>query len=102
MEEAEVLCHRIGIMAKGTLRCLGPQLRLKEVYGSGFKITFSAIEENMVHATNYIESLLPPGFVKVDSWSTTTTYEFQSSPGAIANIFGQIEENAEIHGISDW
>jgi ABC-type multidrug transport system ATPase subunit len=39
MEEAEALCQRIGIMAKGALRCLGPALRLKELYGSGFKVS---------------------------------------------------------------
>jgi len=51
MEEAEVLAQRIGIMAKGTLRCLGPQLRLKELYGSGFKLNFACTEESMENAS---------------------------------------------------
>ena len=51
MEEAEVLCQRIGIMAKGTLRCIGPQLRLKEVYGRGFKLNFSCRPKNVERAT---------------------------------------------------
>ncbi|RUP48908.1 hypothetical protein BC936DRAFT_143659 [Jimgerdemannia flammicorona] len=51
MEEAEVLCNRIGIMAKGTLRCIGNQLRLKEVYGRGFKLTFTCKPENTRRAT---------------------------------------------------
>lgn len=38
MEEAEALCQRIGIMAKGTLRCLANPTRLKSLYGPGFKI----------------------------------------------------------------
>ncbi|KAI9099240.1 hypothetical protein DFS34DRAFT_579715 [Phlyctochytrium arcticum] len=42
MEEAEVCCQRIGIMCKGSLRCVGPQLRLKQVYGSGFKMHATA------------------------------------------------------------
>lgn len=29
MEEADVLCNRIGIMQEGVLRCIAPQLRLK-------------------------------------------------------------------------
>ncbi len=51
MEEAEVLCNRIGIMAKGTLRCIGPLLRLKEVYGRGFKLNFSCKPKNVMMAT---------------------------------------------------
>jgi ABC-type multidrug transport system ATPase subunit len=50
MEEAEVLCNRIGIMAKGTLRCLGPQLRLKEIYGRGFKLSFACRSKNNARA----------------------------------------------------
>ena len=61
MEEAETLCQRIGIMAKGALRCLGNPLRLKDLYGTGFKI-FVNIKPNMSsNASSYIESLLPPG-----------------------------------------
>ena len=46
MEEAEALCQRIGIMAKGTLRCLANPIRLKEIYGNGFKLFFNSLEED--------------------------------------------------------
>ncbi|KAL8140464.1 hypothetical protein V2J09_006485 [Rumex salicifolius] len=36
MEEADVLSDRIGIMAKGRLRCIGTSIRLKSRFGSGF------------------------------------------------------------------
>ena len=38
MEECEALCHRIGIMVKGQLRCLGTSQRLKKRYGKGFQL----------------------------------------------------------------
>eukprot|EP00343_Euplotes_focardii_P012019 CAMPEP_0205834014 /NCGR_PEP_ID=MMETSP0206-20130828/50457_1 /ASSEMBLY_ACC=CAM_ASM_000279 /TAXON_ID=36767 /ORGANISM="Euplotes focardii, Strain TN1" /LENGTH=334 /DNA_ID=CAMNT_0053140841 /DNA_START=697 /DNA_END=1698 /DNA_ORIENTATION=+ len=38
MEEADVLCNRIGIMTDGMLRCLGPQVRLKTLYGGGYHL----------------------------------------------------------------
>ena len=38
MEECEALCHRIGIMVKGQLRCLGSSQRLKQRYGHGFQL----------------------------------------------------------------
>ena len=50
MEEAEVLCQKVSIMAQGTLRCIGPQLRLKEKYDRGFKLGFSGQATNIGRA----------------------------------------------------
>ena len=36
MEEADALCSRIGIMAKGQMRCLGSSVHLKQKHGKGF------------------------------------------------------------------
>ena len=36
MEEADILSDRIGIMAKGKLRCLGTSIRLKSKFGTGY------------------------------------------------------------------
>ncbi|XP_059638775.1 ABC transporter A family member 2-like [Cornus florida] len=36
MEEADILSDRIGIMAKGRLRCIGTSIRLKSRFGPGF------------------------------------------------------------------
>lgn len=41
MEEADTLCSRIGIMARGNMRCIGTQDQLKEQYGDGFLLTLS-------------------------------------------------------------
>ncbi len=38
MEEADVLCNRIGIVTDGVLRCIGPQMRLKSIYGGGYHL----------------------------------------------------------------
>ena len=38
MEEADVLCNRIGIVNDGLLRCVGPQVRLKSLYGGGYHL----------------------------------------------------------------
>ena len=39
--------QKVSIMVQGTLRCIGPQLRLKEKYGRGFKLSFSGQAANM-------------------------------------------------------
>ena len=36
MGEADILGDRIGIMAKGRLRCIGTSIRLKSRFGTGF------------------------------------------------------------------
>ena len=38
MEEADVLCNRIGIVNDGILRCVAPQVRLKSIYGGGYHL----------------------------------------------------------------
>lgn len=38
MDEADVLCSRIAIMAHGQLRCIGPQQVLKSKYGDGYML----------------------------------------------------------------
>ena len=39
MEEADALCHRIGIITDGTLRTIGIQQRLKRIYGKGYHLS---------------------------------------------------------------
>lgn len=39
MEEADILGDRIGIMARGRLRCIGTSLRLKARFGSGYRVS---------------------------------------------------------------
>ena len=38
MEEADVLCNRIGIVSDGVLKCIGSQVRLKSLYGGGYHL----------------------------------------------------------------
>ncbi|CAI9266696.1 unnamed protein product [Lactuca saligna] len=49
MEEADILSDRIGIMAKGRLRCIGNSIRLKSRFGTGYiaHIRLSATSANV-------------------------------------------------------
>ncbi|KAJ3070542.1 hypothetical protein HDU98_006470 [Podochytrium sp. JEL0797] len=102
MEEAEALCQRIGIMAKGSLRCIGPPLKLKELYGKGFKISFYSLAEDTERACAFVESILPAGWKKVDAFVTNTAYEFPGSSHAISGLFEQMEMFKGEHGILEW
>ena len=102
MEEAEALCQRIGIMAKGTLRCVSNPTRLKELYGSGFRIYANSLEEDTPRVAAYLESLLPAGWKKVDSFATNISYEFPRTNGSVSNLFQRIEADKTEQGILDW
>ena len=89
-------------MAKGTLRCLANPIRLKQLYGSGFKLYFNCQPENCDVAAQFIESILPLGWKKLDSFATNCSYEFPSEDGAISRLFRTIEEKKSVYGILDW
>lgn len=111
MEEAEVLSNKIGIMAHGTLRAFAEPLRLKELYGRGFKLNVSVQDgsrdaENSAaarqEAIKYIESLLPANATKLDAFDTTVSYEFMPVQGMTANLFAEMTAHAHEHSIVDW
>jgi len=45
MEEADVLCNRIGIFKDGGLKCVGPQTRLKKLYGDGYYLNINCFRD---------------------------------------------------------
>ncbi|KAJ0173327.1 hypothetical protein K1T71_011503 [Dendrolimus kikuchii] len=50
MEEADALCSRVGIMVKGSLRCIGSTQHLKNLYGAGYTLEMK-IGQNYQKAT---------------------------------------------------
>jgi len=102
MEEAEVLCHRIGIMSHGTLRCCATPLRLKELYGSGFKLSYSNQPEKYRELKEFIKSIIPAKHKAVRDLTSTSIYEFIPTQGLISKLFEELEGNREKYGIIDW
>ncbi|KND03404.1 uncharacterized protein SPPG_08886 [Spizellomyces punctatus DAOM BR117] len=125
MEEAEVCCQRIGIMSKGSLRCLGPQLRLKQLYGSGFKLFItSETTSKLARACAFVEGEVLPGrqlakwgtlkssaeyeeaigtWQKLETFSTTVSYIFTPEfDGDIARVFEVMAVGGPRNGVCDW
>lgn len=100
MEEADICCQKIGIMAKGTLRCLGSPSRLKELYGCGYKlkITFS----NLQIAERFVISILPAGTKLLHNYQTMRIYSFTPDSSALADIFDHLVHNATGNAILSW
>jgi ABC-type multidrug transport system ATPase subunit len=103
MEEAEICCQKIGIMVNGSLKCIGQQQLLKEKFGAGFKLYFNADTCRIREARHFMESILPKGWKRLDSFSTNMTYEFPlSSKSFVPRLFELIERDKNEHGILDW
>ncbi|XP_024158019.1 ABC transporter A family member 2 [Rosa chinensis] len=60
MEEADILGDRIGIMAKGRLRCIGTSIRLKSRFGTGFIATVSFSESTNGQSPPHGDALTTP------------------------------------------
>lgn len=55
MEEADVLCNRIGIVSDGILRCVAPQVRLKSIYGGGYHLFINCQKGKVLQLLRHIK-----------------------------------------------
>ena len=100
LEEADVLCDRIGIMSKGKLKCLGSSLHLKNKFGSGFKLRINYSQKEK--ALEYIHELFGQDAKPLVEFSGTTTFEIKKGNVKISQIFKELEQNKSKYGINDW
>jgi len=91
MEEAEALCHRIGIIVNGKFVCLGPLQYLKDKYGSGYKITLvkRPTGENL---EEFIQEIFPDAEKVEDSSSTKETYQIKHQSFKFSQVLRALEE----------
>ena len=81
MDEADVLCDRIAIVAGGKLRAVGTQQRLKHRFGSGYRLTLhlappspAALEATAARAHAYVVRSLSPAALLLSRVGTSMTY----------------------------
>ena len=102
MEEAEVCCQKIGIMARGIMRCIGTTSRLKYLYGKGYNLEITFEEKNDNRATTFVNSILPAGYQLTDDMSHIKKFKFSPSGEQLAEIFQQLLKHSRKHGIHTW
>jgi ABC-type multidrug transport system ATPase subunit len=109
MEEAEALCTRIGIMAKGELRCIGSAQHLKSKYGKGYTLTVNLLPsdeeiQQQEKLGDFVMNNLSCGEGTLLS-SINRTKKFlvpRNASTSISNIFKQMEQNKAALGIREW
>ncbi|KAK7281814.1 hypothetical protein RIF29_10111 [Crotalaria pallida] len=115
MEEADVLSDRIGIMAKGRLRCIGTSIRLKSRFGSGFiaNISFSGnnVDHNLANgdaiATTHREAVKQFFKDRLDVVPNEENNNFltfvipHDRDGILTDFFAELQDREEEFGITD-
>jgi ABC-type multidrug transport system ATPase subunit len=111
MDEADVLCDRIAILADGRLRAVGTQQRLKHRFGSGYKLVLhlaapagepAALEAAAARANAYVTAQLAPGAALLSRVGSTLSYVLPRVGTDVAGIFGALDAAKGRHGISEF
>jgi len=102
MEEADALCGRIGIMAHGKLRCLGPSLYLKNRYGEGYKVDVTYDEGGSAAAAEFIGGLFPGCTRFSDGPGMYTVQVASGSKVRLSEVFKKMENRPESARVLEW
>lgn len=59
MEEADILSDRIAVISKGSLRCVGTGLYLKNKYGDGYRLSVVVEKDDVSLMEESIKGIIP-------------------------------------------
>jgi len=105
MEEADVLCDRVGIMSGGRLLCIGPAYDLKRRFGKGYTCVLSTTDKslkNTAQVKEWVSSIFPSASLLEDPISGTFKFEIDRREVIISEAFNQIVSRKGEIGVSDW
>jgi hypothetical protein len=99
----DALCSRIGIMSHGRLRCVGENLHLKNIYGSGYKIDIRYQEGKENNVIAYMDKILPDASLVLGG-AHAGTFEYQIDKGKVqlSTMMRQLNESSIDVGILDY
>jgi len=101
MEECEALCSRIGIIAHGSLKCIGSSQHLKSRFGRGYQIDISTADNDVGPARQYILDTFS-GAIEQECYGGKLKFSVPVLDMPLCKIFTTIEENKAQVGISDY
>ena len=103
MEEADALGDRIGIMSHGRLRCIGENLHLKNIYGSGYKIDIRYAPGKQQNAIDFMSKIVPLAKLKAASHSGALEFQLEKGSVKLSKIMRLLGDcNKEQVGILDY
>jgi len=105
MEEADVLCDRLAIMADGKLQCIGRSFQLKRRFGKGYTFTLTLhdkSDEASKRLETYIKSLFPSAALISEPIGGTSKFEISRDEVVLSQVFSRLQQDMKSQGIVDW
>eukprot|EP00324_Dicrateria_rotunda_P008083 CAMPEP_0206178154 /NCGR_PEP_ID=MMETSP1474-20131121/63385_1 /ASSEMBLY_ACC=CAM_ASM_001110 /TAXON_ID=97495 /ORGANISM="Imantonia sp., Strain RCC918" /LENGTH=352 /DNA_ID=CAMNT_0053590455 /DNA_START=293 /DNA_END=1351 /DNA_ORIENTATION=+ len=101
MEEADALCERIGIMVKGSLRCIGSSQHLKNTYGNSYLISLKTSIEKTEEITNFINEICPDSQLERNI-NGAMDFKVPVEKLSLGTLFAQLDSKKEEFEITDY
>ena len=103
VEEADVLADRIIIMHEGGIMCSGSSMHLKNLYGSGYYITFFKLPESSDEIIkNFVKALWPSAKIFSNSHAEIAFRVPSSESQSFSIAFQEIDDKKESIGVSSY
>merc|ERR1711871_308468 len=103
MEEADVLCDRIAIMANGQIQCLGISSLLKLRFGAGYMFTISvgpSVPTEKIQ--DFVQELFPSSKLLNEPIAGKFKYTVVREEVVLSSVFAVMEERKNELGVVDW
>ncbi|KAJ9677375.1 hypothetical protein PVL29_022384 [Vitis rotundifolia] len=101
MEEAEVLCDRLGIFVDGSLQCIGNPKELKARYGGSYVFTMTTSSNHEEEVESLVRHL-SPNTNKIYQISGTQKFELPKQEVRIADVFQAVENAKSRFTVHAW
>lgn len=105
MDEAEALCDRIGIMAKGSLLCIGSQNHLRSRYGDSFELSFTTRSISSNEVSSVLQSFLEQNFsnvVKTSSYGRSHVFTISRENVDLTTLFDVVISGQSDGFYEEW
>lgn len=101
MEEAEVLCDRLGIFVDGSLQCIGNPKELKARYGGSYVFTMTTSSSHEQEVESLVRRLSPSAN-KIYHLSGTQKFELPKHEVRIAEVFQAVQNAKSRFTVFAW
>jgi len=101
MEEAEVLCDRLGIFVDGALQCIGNPKELTTRYGGYLVFTITTLPSEAAAARDAVTEMCPSA-ISTYSLAGTQKFEMPSASISISDVFSGMEKVRGAVNVLDW
>jgi len=101
MEEADILCTRIGIMSHGALKCLGTNVRLKNKFGEGYTLKVNFEQEDEETVVKFVKQIVPNAEI-AETFPGNYSFAIPSANLVMSEVISALLADKGAHGIKDW